>query len=445
MKKYDVIVIGGGISGIEAASRLAREGKKTALIERSELGGTAVINGALKIKYILDFFKNNKDGTREELIEIWDDKLLDLEKIISLKLEHDNLDIYNGEGKFLSETSFEINGELLDTDIFIISIGTKTVSPYTAKIDGKYILTHENTIELEEIPNEIAIINGGIYGPELANIYVNLGVRTTLIDENQSILSGEDDDHIDAVRTSLIDMGVNIIEDTSIKDVILEDDKVRLSFLDSEDLIYEKILISDIKEPNYIEGMKEIGIRSSNGYIFVNESFKTNVENIYAIGDVNGIMNMINIATEQANRVVDGIFDIKRERLSYELLPRGVFTEMEIAGVGYQERQCQILGLPYKLGKCYINETWGGWTKVCNNGFIKVILDYEDNVIGLWTVGENVTEYIGFFSLIIENKTKAKAILTKLIISPSIYEAVKEATYRAMVSDVHLHNNMFDH
>lgn len=444
MKKYEAIVIGGGIAGIETASRLAKVGKKVALIEKRELGGTALRDGALQIKYILDFFKNCKELNRENIVSLWQDKMKTLDYNLDIKLNYPNLDIYYGEGEFITEHIFKINEETIETDIFIIAVGSSTKSYFTAKIDEKYILSHKSVVGLKDIPKEVVIIGGNMHGVEMANIYAYLGVDVTIIERESSILYAEDIDHREAVKKSLESFGIKFLESREARDIKVINGKVNVILDQDEVLETEKVLLSDMRVPNEVRGLDEIGVKTSKGYILVNEKFVTNIPNIYAIGDVNGIMLMGNIATEQSNRVIDGLLGIKRERLSYELLPRGTFTTTEIAGVGYQEKQCQLLGLPYKIGKCRFDETWGGWSKYYNDGFIKILLDYEDHIIGVWAIGNNVTEYIGFFSLIIEKKVKAKELITKLIISTSIYETIKEATYRAMISEVEVHNSIFD-
>ena len=150
-------------------------------------------------------------------------------------------------------------------------------------------------------------------------------------------------------------------------------------------------------------------------------------ERIFAIGDINGILGWGHVAIQQGIQVANYILNNGPVKIFYDILPRAVFTLPEMAGVGKQEWELKRDNISYNVGISSFKDTWRGWAKGIQEGFVKVILNKDEVVLGVWMVGENVSEYVGLLKILIENKCTLGQILSSLVIHPSLNEAIVEA------------------
>jgi len=180
-----------------------------------------------------------------------------------------------------------------------------------------------------------------------------------------------------------------------------------------------------MNKPNIPKGLEKLNIYYDEFGISVDDNFRTTQENIFAIGDVNGKLGMAHIAINQAIQVAEYILYNREIKLDYDNLPRAVFTSPEIAGVGVNESQ--IKEARYKIGKCKFKDTWRGISRFDIEGFVKVITDLDENILGIWMVGENVSEYIGLLDILLKKRVNVVDIKRGLTIHPTLNEAILEA------------------
>ena len=178
------------------------------------------------------------------------------------------------------------------------------------------------------------------------------------------------------------------------------------------------------RKPNFPKGIERLNINIEHDRILVDENLKTGEDHIFAIGDINGIVGMAHAAINQGIGVAEYICN-KTPVPKHYILPRAVFTLPEMAGVGKQE--WELKNVSYKVCKYEFKDTWRGWSKGIEEGFVKVLVDEDGIVLGIWMVGEDVSEYIGFLSILGENKLTVSDIKSNLIIHPSLTEALLEA------------------
>lgn len=431
VKKYDVVVIGGGIGGYYSARALKREGKVVALIEKDKLGGTALRWGALPVKKILDSFKGIKKEQikeiRENLITKWDDDLKKLEKKIINNLLDDEIDIYYGDGEFIDSKRFKIGSQIIETDYFIVATGTKPASIKDIPIDGVNIITHKEAIDLTNIPKSIIILGGNVEGIEFAALYAKIGVDVIVIEKEESILLGNDEDLVFPIEENLKSLNVKIIKGIGARKAEIGKNRVNVLLDDGSIVSAEKALVTFMRTPNFPKGIENTKIKTSKDRIIVREDLLTDEENIFAIGDINGILGMAHVAIQQGIKVSDYILRDISVDISYEVLPRAVFTLPEMAGVGKQEWELKKDNIPYKLGIAYFKDSWRGWAKNIEEGFVKTIIGLDNKILGIWMVGENVSEYIGLMGQLIKEERTVDEILSNLIIHPSLTETILEA------------------
>ncbi|MBU5313329.1 NAD(P)/FAD-dependent oxidoreductase [Tissierella carlieri] len=434
VKRYDVVVIGGGIGGYYSARALKREGKAVAIIEKNSFGGTALRWGALPVKKVLDSFKGIKKHdhteikkTREYLIKKWDEDLRRLESKIKDNLLEDKIDIYFGDGEFLDSETFKLREDVIETEYFIIATGSEPASIKDIVIDGTNIITHREAIDLKNMPKSITILGGNVEGIEFAALYAEMGVEVTIIEKENNILFENDVDLVYPIEEHLKSRGVRILKGIGAKNAEVGRTGVKVLLDDGRMISSEKALVTFMRKPNFPRGIENTNIKISENKIIVNENLLTDEKNIFAIGDINGILGMAHVAVQQGLKVADYILKNISVNISYEILPRAVFTLPEMAGVGRQEWELKRDNIPYKLGTYSFKDSWRGWARSIEEGFVKIILDENNKILGIWMVGENVSEYIGLMGYLIKEEKTAEEILSNLVIHPSLTESILEA------------------
>lgn len=427
-KMYDVVVIGGGLAGYYSARTLRKGGKSVALIEKDVLGGTALISGALPIKKILDSFKNNRNS--QDVLENWDKELKELNEKIEKNILDTGIDLYYGDGDFLDSKSYRINKEILEAQYFIIATGTEPASTKDFKIDGKNIISHKEVIDLKNMPKKVTVLGGNVEGVELAALYAEMGVEVALIEKEENILFENDRDLVEPIENHLKSLGVEIIRGLRAKSVEVEDKGLKIILENGQEILSDKAVNTFLRRPNFPKGIENTRIERDNNKILVDENLMTHEKNIFAIGDINGILGMGHVAIQQGLAVAYYILNNRKINIDYRVLPRAIFTIPEMAGVGSQEWELKRDKTLYKVGSYTFQDSWRGWANK-TEGFVKVILDKDNLLLGVWMVGENVSEYIGLLGLALKENTRADDILSNLIIHPSLTEAILEATIQA--------------
>lgn len=421
-KKYDCLVIGGGIAGIYCSKILAKSGKRVAIIEKEKLGGTALRWGALPVKVALDYFKHNN---RDEFLSYYRDCLNMIEKKIDLEIKKSNVDLYYGEGEFIDENTFLVGEYLIKASHIVIATGTSPKSTKEFIIDEEKVITYKEAANFNNSREKIIIMGANVEGVELAYVLSKLNKEVVLVERENQILPDDDMDLTYPIERNLLENNVIIKKNCEIIKADIKENFVEVILKDGNTLIADKLLVTMMNKPNIPKGLEKLNIYYDEFGISVDDNFRTTQENIFAIGDVNGKLGMAHIAINQAIQVAEYILYNREIKLDYDNLPRAVFTSPEIAGVGVNESQ--IKEARYKIGKCKFKDTWRGISRFDIEGFVKVITDLDENILGIWMVGENVSEYIGLLDILLKKRVNVVDIKRGLTIHPTLNEAILEA------------------
>lgn len=420
-REFHTIVIGAGIAGYYAAKCLAKAGKSVALVEKDRLGGVALRWGALPVKKALDFFRLNKEGIEK----YWDEYILDLEKNIEKSIQLPRLHLYYGEGKFIDSKTYKVGENILVGNHIIIATGTTATSLGDIVIDREKIITHREALNLKALPEEILILGGNVEGVEFATLFAAMGKKVTIIEKEGNLLEGNDRDLVEPIENQLKENKVRIIKGIGAKKAFIKDETVEIELEDGRVVRGDKVLTTLLRKPNFPRGLESLNIKRDQEKIFVNHNLETSEENIFAIGDINGLGGMAHIAINQAINLVDYILYKRPVVKNYKALPRAVFTLPELAGAGKQEGD--LKSTSYKVFKRDFKNTWRGWSKDIGEGFVKILVGEGDTILGIWMVGENVSEYVGLLSILMGKKLTISDIKSNLIIHPSLTEAILDA------------------
>ncbi len=434
--KYDAVVIGSGAGGLYFSLNSAKKGKKIGIIEKEKLGGTAFTTGCLPVKKIMDKIKSFEKAMfleKEGLVKVNKDKSLlyeagkkniaPIEEFIKEKLKKNNIDFYIGEGEILPDKKIKINGEVIEGENIIIATGTRACSfKNAAEIDEKVIFSHKGMLSIDILPQEITILGGNVEGIEFASMFSELGVKVCVIEREEEILKGNDEDLIRNIKERLVSKGVNFLLKTEVLSIDKVESKAQIKLHNGKKIEVEKLLITGIRKTNIPKGVKKLKINLEKGYIKVDENLMTGEDGIYAIGDVNGIHGMAHIAIQQGILLSDYLWENKKISFEYASLPRCIFTLNELAGAGYQENELKDCAVK----KIYFKDTFRGMNSTFDDGFLKVIIK-DKKIKGLWINSMDAGALIGNVGLWIDKEMSIEDIKKSLFIHPSLSEGLIDA------------------
>lgn len=456
MEKFDVTVIGGGPGGYVAAIRCAQLGMKTALIEKyPSLGGTCLNVGCIPSKALLDsseHYYNAVHHFEEHGIDVKAPKV-NIKQMIERKrgvvkmtvdginflMKKNKITVYTGHGTFATKNTIDIakadgSKETIETAKTIIATGSKPSTLPGIEIDKKRVITSTEALELQEVPKHMVIIGGGVIGLELGSVYARLGSKITVVEFMDRIIPGMDGALSKELQRVLKkNLGFEFLFKHKVTGVKGGAKEVTVSSLNAKD---EKIevkgdycLVAVGRRP-YTEnlGLDKIGVKvDSRGKIETDDHLKTNIDGIYAIGDVIKGHMLAHKAEEEGVYVAESMAG-QKPHIDYNLIPGVVYTWPEVAAVGQTEEQLKEAGRKYKVGSFPFKASGRARASMDTDGFVKVIADETtDEILGVHMIGPRAADMIAEAVVAMEYKASAEDISRMSHAHPTFTESMKEA------------------
>lgn len=453
MNTYDVTVIGSGPGGYVAAIRCAQLGLKTAIIEKyNTLGGTCLNVGCIPSKALLDSSHHyydaikhfEKHGIKTAKVEVDFKQMIQRKKEvveqtcggIDFLMQKNKIDVYHGVGSFKDATHIVIKGEKeeeIESGKTIIATGSKPASLPFIKIDKKRVITSTEALNLQEIPKHLIIIGGGVIGLELGSVYKRLGAEVSVIEYMPKIVPGMDGMLSKELQKALKKQGVKFytshkvtsVENKGKEVIVSADDKKGNSVTFTGDYS----LISVGRKP-YTEGLglENVGITvNERGQIVTNEHLQTNINTIYAIGDVVKGAMLAHKAEEEGVLVAEYIAG-QKPHINYNLIPGVVYTWPEVAAVGKTEEQLKEEGVAYKVGSFPMRALGRARASMDVEGQIKVLADAKtDEILGVHMIGARAADMIAEAVIAMEFRASSEDVARSSHAHPTFTEAIKEA------------------
>ena len=458
MNTYDVAIIGSGPGGYVAAIRCAQLGMKTAIIEKySTLGGTCLNVGCIPSKALLDSSHHYSDAIKNfeaHGIEISGDIKMNLEKMIARKdavvsqtcdgvsflMDKNKIDVYQGVGSFKDATHITVKGEQtieIEAKNTIIATGSKPSSFPFIKLDKKRVITSTEALKLKEIPKHLVVIGGGVIGLELGQVYKRLGSEVTVIEYMDRIVPGMDKAVSKELQKILKKQKVKFLTSHKVTKVAAKGEEVLINVEDKKGNLIEVkgdyCLVSVGRKP-FTDGLglENIGVKvNEKGQVETNGQLQTNINNIYAIGDVVAGAMLAHKAEEEGAFVAE-ILAGQKPHIDYNLIPGVVYTWPEVAAVGKTEEQLKEAGVAYKEGKFPMRALGRSRASMDLDGFVKILADATtDEVLGVHIVGARAADLIAEAVVAMEYKASAEDISRMSHAHPTFAEAIKEAALAA--------------
>lgn len=460
MNQYDVAIIGSGPGGYVSAIRCAQLGMKTAIIEKySTLGGTCLNVGCIPSKALLDSSHHYEDAVKhfeEHGIEIPGEVKINLEQMIARKqgvvdqttkgiqflMDKNKIDVFEGVGSFKDATHVAIKKsdgktETIEAKNIVIATGSKPSSLPFIDIDKERIITSTEALKLKEIPKHMIVIGGGVIGLELGQVYKRLGADVTVVEYMDRIIPGMDGALSKELMKVLKKQKVKFALSHKVKSVERKGDKVTVKADDKKgiEVVFEGdyCLVSVGRRP-YTEGLnlEAAGVKMDDrGRVEVDGHLKTNVDNIYAIGDVVKGAMLAHKAEEEGTLVAEQIAG-QKPHIDYNLIPGVVYTWPEVAAVGKTEEELKEAGVEYKSGQFPMRALGRARASMDIDGFVKILADKKtDEVLGVHMIGARCADLITEAVTAMEFRASAEDISRMSHAHPTYAEAVKEAALAA--------------
>lgn len=429
MKKYDLIVIGAGPGGYEAAAYAAKNGLKTLLIERQHLGGACLNTGCIPVKTLLasvhflqkikkaNLFNIKVDHAELDFPALIDRKnrlIARLQKGIEILLRDSGVETIFGEAKLLPDKVVEVSTSTFTaTNILLATGGAPGVLPGIVP-DGEWLITNEQLLNKKEIPASLAIIGAGVIGLEFADIYSRLGAKVTLIDIIPELLAAEDREAVALLKKSLERAGCTFLLGSTIEKI-----SAKTIYLAGGQTVTAEICLLAAGRRVITDYIQDPAVQKSAKGISVDENFQTTVPGIYAIGDANNLALYAHAATYQGVAMVDSITSSAQKKTNQAIMPRVIFTSPQIAGAGRYTDTVKKTPLAL-LGKAQ--------TENQTEGFLKLFLDEEEIIVGCVIVAENADALIGEGIALINTRTKYSELKQMIHPHPAWAEIFNFAT-----------------
>ena len=457
MKKFDLVVIGGGPGGYVAAIRASQLGKKVALIESQHLGGICLNWGCIPTKSllknaeVLELIKNSskygidiKDYSVDwnKVIKRSRDIANRMGKGIQYLMKKNKIEVINGFAKLIDKNTIQIEGkstEKVSAEFIVISTGASANYFPGMEPDGKNIITYKDALVLDQVPQHIVIIGAGAIGVEFAYFYNTFGSKVTIIEAQSNILPNEDIDVSKELEKIFKTKKIDILTNSKVKNIIKSKNDLTVK-LDDKDMKCDKVLVAvGVKANSTGIGLKKNNIKTDNGWIETNEFMQTNIDNIFAIGDVAGPPWLAHVASAEAITAVEFICNKKPNPMKYDNIPGCTYCHPEVASVGLTEQQAKDNGYQIKVGKFPIRALGKAVAISQTEGFVKIIYDQKyGELLGCHIIGANATDLISEISLARDLETTYNEVLNSIHPHPTLSEAIMEATADALGEAIHI-------
>ena len=446
MKNYDVVIIGAGPGGYEAALELAKAGLKTLLIDKSKerIGGTCLNEGCISSKaylehadYVLKASNFSNCGLALDIKGFDMGRLR--EKTVSLKdeirsgvvwlLDQAGVELLYGSAKFADINTLEVSAEKISFEKCIISTGSQVRVIPILPLDGKKIISSKEVFELDHLPASICIVGGGPIGCEFATFFNAFGVEVTIIARGTQLLSSEDEDVSKALLRAFKKKNIKVITSATVKSVQVDEKGVELIVeAQAEEHVQSELVLCASGRTPYTQELKleNAGVElNARGFVGVDASFQTSQKHIYAIGDCIDTPAFAHTAYAEAKLAAENIIS-GLAATNVHITPSTTFTDPPVASCGMKEREAKEQGREVEVKKAYFKVNAKAKIHGDDSGFSKIIVCAQSGIVlGASIIGPEATEIIHELVLAVEKELTYVELKGMIHAHPTISEIIR--------------------
>ncbi|MCD8742054.1 dihydrolipoyl dehydrogenase [Mucilaginibacter roseus] len=461
---YDLIVIGSGPGGYVAAIRASQLGLKTAIIEKESLGGICLNWGCIPTKALLksaqvfEYINHAADygikvnGAGEvdfkAVVKRSRDVAEGMSKGVQFLMKKNKIDVIMGFGKLKGKGTVEVkdaNGATKDYTAkhIIVATGGRSRELPNLKQDGKKIIGYRQAMVLPQQPKSMVVVGSGAIGIEFAYFYNSIGTKVTVVEFLPNVVPLEDEEVSKQLERSLKKQGINIMTNSTVESVDTAGDlcKINVKTAKGNEVLEAEIVLSAVGVTTNLEGigLEEAGVKTDKGKVLVDDYYKTNVDGIYAIGDIVKGQALAHVASAEGITCVEKIAGLNPEPINYNNIPGCTYCSPEVASVGYTEKAAKEAGYEVKVGKFPFSASGKASAAGAKDGFVKVIFDAKyGEFLGAHLIGNNVTEMIAEVVTARKLETTGHEMIKSVHPHPTMSEAIMEAAAAAYGEVIHI-------
>ena len=458
LKKFDIVVLGGGVGGYPAAIRAAQSGKSVALIEAKDLGGTCLNRGCIPSKTLIagaEVLQRVNEASEfgilvgkvsfdySKMVKRKDKIVAGLRKSLESLIASNKITLVRGFGKFTSPRTIKVTGQdnlLVQADKIIIATGSEPRNMPAFPFDYKRIHDSTSLLELQELPEKIVIVGGGVIGCEFASLFAMLGVDVTILEMMPRIIPMESTGVSSALTKAFEKKGIKIETNASVQTIEHTKKGVLVKLAGGHAIDADIALVAVGRSLNTAGiGLEQAGVKvHDNGMIPVNEKMETNVDGIYAIGDIASKWWLAHVATHQALVAAANAIG-KHAHMNYNAVPNVIYTHPEIGTVGLSLEQAIEKGYQATIGAFPFQALGKSQATYQTEGFAQIVTDKKTGqILGAQVVGHEASSLVAEMAVAIGNELTIESITETIHAHPTIAEVWLEAALIANDSPLHL-------
>lgn len=460
---YDLIVIGSGPGGYVAAIRASQLGLKTAIVERESLGGICLNWGCIPTKALLksaevfEYINHAADyGIKvgdhavdfDSVVKRSRNVAEGMSKGVQFLMRKNKIDVLNGFGKLKGKGVVEVtdaNGEKKEYSAkhIILATGGRSRELPNLKQDGKKVIGYRQAMVLPKQPKSLVVVGSGAIGIEFAYFYNAIGTKVTVVEFLDNIVPLEDEEVSKQLARILKKQGLDIMTGSNVESVDTSGElcKVQVKTTTGTVTLEAEVVLSAVGIATNLEGigLEETGVKTDRGKVLVDDYYRTNVEGIYAIGDIVKGQALAHVASAEGITCVEKIAGLNPEPINYNNIPACTYCSPEIASVGYTEKAAREAGYELKIGKFPYSASGKASAAGAKDGFVKLIFDAKyGEFLGAHMIGHNVTEMLAECVTARKLEATGHEIIKSIHPHPTMSEAVMEAAADAYGEVIHL-------
>jgi dihydrolipoamide dehydrogenase len=461
--KYDLVIIGSGPGGYVAAIRASQLGMKVGVVERENLGGICLNWGCIPTKALLksaQVFEYARHAA-EYGVKIEGEAKPDFSKMversrsvadgmskgIQFLFKKNKIDTILGSGKLINNKTVEVTLDGKQTQItadhIILATGARSRELPNLKQDGVKVIGYRQAMTLPKQPASIIVIGSGAIGSEFAYFYNAIGTKVTLVEVLPNIVPLEDEEISKNLERSFKKAGLNILTNATVESIDASGSlcKVKIKTQKGDELHEAEIVLSAVGIAPNLEniGIETLGIVLEKGRVKVDQFYRTNVEGVYAIGDIIATPALAHVASAEGILCVEKIAGKNPQPIDYNNIPGCTYTSPEVASVGYSEKAAKDAGYEIKVGKFPFSASGKASASGSKDGFVKLIYDAKyGELLGAHMIGANVTEMIAEMVVARNLETTGHEIIKSIHPHPTMSEAIMEASAAAYGEVIHI-------
>jgi dihydrolipoamide dehydrogenase len=462
---FDVAIIGSGPGGYVAAIRAGQLGLRTAVVERdARYGGTCLLRGCIPTKSLLrdaHLLQEIRKASQQGLFKTGEIEI-DFGKIQARKSDivdknakgvdflfrKNKVNVFKGSGTLLSPTKIAVKGDGASTEIeaknIIIATGSEAKALPGYNFDENYILSNVGALDLKSIPKSMLIVGCGAVGVEFASIYNSFGTKVTLIEVVPNIVPLEDEEVAKELKRVFTKRGIEVFTNAKLEAAKPLDGGVEVTFQtekgEAKKYTVEKVLMATGRGPNSSNiGLDKMGITLERGFVKVNQYMQTNVDRVYAIGDLTPSPLLAHVASQEGIIAVEKIAGKDPRPINYNQVPACTYCDPQVASVGLTEAKAKEAGYKVKVGKFPFTAVAKAKIEDATEGFVKIVADSEyGEILGVHMIGNSVTEIIaeGVAAMALEGTVED--LVNTVHAHPTLAEATHEAMEAVFGAAIHI-------